>query len=52
MPQVIPFFFLNQIVSSFVILFLLVYIFSVYFLPLFTLQQVIRIYITKLSKNN
>lgn len=52
MPQIVPYFFLNQIVSSFIILFSLVYILSVYFLPLFTLQQVIRFYITKLTKNN
>ena len=52
MPQAIPHFFLNQIVSSFIALFLLVYVLSVYFLPLLTLQQVIRIYITKLSTNN
>ena len=52
MPQVVPYFFLNQIISSFIILFSLVYILSVYFLPLFTLQQVIRFYITKLTKNN
>lgn len=52
MPQLVPFYFLNQIVSLFISLFLLVYILSVYFLPLLTLQQVIRTYITKLSKNN
>ena len=49
MPQLIPFFFVNQLVFSFVILFLLIYVFSKYILPLFTLQQVIRTYITKLS---
>ncbi|QCB16416.1 ATP synthase F0 subunit 8 (mitochondrion) [Armillaria borealis] len=51
MPQLIPFYFLNQIISSFIILFVLVYILSIYILPLFTFQQVIRFYITKLSKN-
>ena len=49
MPQLIPFYFINQLFFSFVILFLLVYVFSKYILPLFTLQQVIRTYITKLS---
>lgn len=49
MPQLIPFYFVNQLVFSFVILFLLIYVFSKYILPLFTLQQVIRTYITKLS---
>lgn len=50
MPQLIPFFFFNQLLFSFIILLVTVYIFSKYILPLFTFQQVIRIYITKLSK--
>jgi F-type H+-transporting ATPase subunit 8 len=50
MPQLIPFFFFNQIVFAFIILFSIIYIFSKYILPLFTFQQVIRTYITKLSK--
>uniref|UniRef100_UPI0030FEDAF1 ATP synthase F0 subunit 8 n=1 Tax=Singerocybe alboinfundibuliformis TaxID=1346812 RepID=UPI0030FEDAF1 len=50
MPQLIPFFFFNQLLFSFLILFSIIYIFSKYILPLFTFQQVIRIYITKLSK--
>nr|AYE93337.1 ATP synthase subunit 8 [Termitomyces sp.]AYE93407.1 ATP synthase subunit 8 [Termitomyces sp.] len=50
MPQLIPFFFFNQLLFSFFILFAIVYILSKYILPLFTLQQVIRVYITKLSK--
>nr|AYE93249.1 ATP synthase subunit 8 [Termitomyces sp.] len=50
MPQLIPFFFFNQLLFSFIILFAIVYILSKYILPLFTLQQVIRVYITKLSK--
>ena len=49
MPQLIPFYFLNQIIYSFTVLLILVYILSKYILPLFTLLQVIRIYITKLS---
>ena len=52
MPQLIPYFFLNQILFYFLVFFILVYILSKYVLPLFTLQQVIRTYITKLSKNN
>nr|YP_010296728.1 ATP synthase F0 subunit 8 [Polyozellus multiplex]UMI33321.1 ATP synthase F0 subunit 8 [Polyozellus multiplex] len=50
MPQLIPFFFLNQLSFSFLTLLALIYIFSKYILPLFTFQQVIRMYITKLSK--
>ena len=50
MPQLIPFFYINQLSFSFLILLALVYLFSKYILPLFTFQQVVRIYITKLSK--
>jgi len=50
MPQLLPFFFLNQLSFSFLTLLALIYIFSKYILPLFTFQQVIRMYITKLSK--
>ena len=49
MPQLIPFYFLNQLFFSFLALTVLIYIFSKYILPLFTFQQVIRMYITKLS---
>ena len=50
MPQLIPFYFINQLSFSFLILLALVYLFSKYILPLFTFQQVVRMYITKLSK--
>ena len=50
MPQLIPYFFLNQILFYFLAFFILVYTLSKYVLPLFTLQQVIRTYITKLSR--
>ncbi len=49
MPQLIPYFFLNQIIFAFAVLLILVYILSKYILPLFTLLQVTRIYITKLN---
>jgi F-type H+-transporting ATPase subunit 8 len=49
MPQLIPFYFLNQLSFAFLILITLIYVFSKYILPLFTFQQVIRMYITKLS---
>ena len=52
MPQLIPYYFLNQITFAFVVLLILVYILSKYILPLFTLLQVARIYITKLSNKN
>jgi F-type H+-transporting ATPase subunit 8 len=52
MPQLIPFYFLNQLSFSFLTLLILIYVLSNYILPLFTFQQVIRMYITKLSKNS
>ncbi|BDI12866.1 ATP synthase F0 subunit 8 (mitochondrion) [Phanerochaete sordida] len=50
MPQLTPFFFLNQLSISFLGLFLLVILLSKLFLPQVHLLQLIRIYITKLSK--
>jgi F-type H+-transporting ATPase subunit 8 len=52
MPQLTPYYFLNQITFAFAALLILVYILSKYVLPLFTLLQVARIYITKLSNKN
>ena len=52
MPQLIPFYFVNQLTFSFVILLALIFVFSKYILPLFTFQQVVRMYITKLSNNS
>ena len=49
MPQLIPFFYINQLSFSFLTLLILVYVFSKFILPLFTFQQVVRMYITKLS---
>ena len=50
MPQLVPFFFVNQLTFSFLALFALIFVFSKYILPLFTFQQVVRMYITKLGK--
>jgi F-type H+-transporting ATPase subunit 8 len=50
MPQLIPFYFFNQIFVALLVLFVLVYLLSKYILPLNTFQQVIRQYITKLGK--
>jgi F-type H+-transporting ATPase subunit 8 len=52
MPQLIPFYFFNQILFTFIILFSIIFLMSKYILPVFTFQQVIRTYITKLSKKN
>jgi len=51
MPQLIPFYFVNQLSFAFLALLGLIWIFSKYILPLFTFQQVIRMYITKLGNN-
>ena len=52
MPQLIPFYFINQLSFSFLSLLALIYLISKYILPLFTYQQVIRMYITKLSNKS
>lgn len=52
MPQLIPFYFVNQLSFAFLALIGLVFLFSKFILPLFTFQQVIRLYITKLSNNS
>jgi F-type H+-transporting ATPase subunit 8 len=52
MPQLIPFYFLNQLFISFAILTILIFILSKYVLPAFVNLHVIRMYITKLSKKN
>nr|YP_010555472.1 ATP synthase F0 subunit 8 [Ramaria rubella]UYR22221.1 ATP synthase F0 subunit 8 [Ramaria rubella] len=52
MPQLLPFFFMNQLSFSFITLLALIYIFSKYILPVFTFQQVVRMYITKLSSQS
>ena len=49
MPQLVPFYFINQLSFSFLTLMALIYVFSKYVLPLFTYNQVVRMYITKLS---
>jgi len=51
MPQLIPFYFVNQLSFAFLALLGLIWIISKYILPLFTFQQVIRMYITKLGNN-
>ena len=48
MPQLIPFFFTNQIVMSFVVFFTLFYVLSKYILPRIVSLQAIRLFITKL----
>jgi len=52
MPQLIPFYFINQLSFAFLSLLALIYVFSKYILPYFTYVQVIRMYITKLSNKS
>jgi len=52
MPQLIPFYFINQLSFSFLTLLALIYVFSKYILPVFTFQQVVRMYITKFSSRS
>lgn len=49
MPQLTPFFFVNQLFVTFFVLFVLILLLSIYFLPNFKLIQTIRMYITKLT---
>lgn len=52
MPQLVPFYFVNQISFTFLTLLILIYVFSKYILPSFTYQQVVRLYITKLANKS
>lgn len=48
MPQLVPFFFVNQVVFTFVILTVLIYTFTKFILPRFVRTFISRIYINKL----
>lgn len=48
MPQLVPFFFVNQVLFAFVILIVLIYMFTKYVLPKFVRIFISRIYINKL----
>lgn len=49
MPQLVPFYFLNQLSFSFLTLIVLIFVLSKYILPLFTYRNVVRLYLTKLT---
>ena len=49
MPQLTPFYYMNEVVFSFTIIVLVLYVLSKYILPLLTISQVIRLYILKLN---
>lgn len=48
MPQLLPYYFVNQYVFALFALFTITYVMSVYVLPYFTALFVSRVYITKL----
>jgi F-type H+-transporting ATPase subunit 8 len=48
MPQLLPYYFVNQITFALVALFTITYVMSVYVLPYFVQLFVTRVYITKL----
>jgi F-type H+-transporting ATPase subunit 8 len=52
MPQLIPFYFLNQLFFSFLTFTILIYVLSKYVLPLFTYKNVVRLYLTKLTNKS
>lgn len=51
MPQIIPYYFVNQATFAFLGLFIIIFIISKYILPAFLEVFVSRIYITKLLYN-
>ena len=52
MPQLTPFYFVNQLSFLFLTLIVLIYIVSKYLLPNYLILQTIRLYIKKLNNNN
>ena len=48
MPQLVPFYFINQVVVGFILLTCMIYVFSKYILPGFVRLFLTRTYISKL----
>jgi len=48
MPQLVPFYFVNQVTFAFALLVVLIYVFSKYVLPRFVRLFITRIFISKL----
>ena len=51
MPQLVPFFFVNQVSYNFLLLIILVYLFSKYILPKFVRLFKTRLYLKTLESN-
>jgi F-type H+-transporting ATPase subunit 8 len=48
MPQLVPFYFINQVTFAFILLVIMIYVFSKYILPRFVRLFTSRIFISKL----
>jgi len=48
MPQLVPFYFINQVTFTFILLIVLIYMFSKYILPRFVRLFLTRTFISKL----
>jgi len=48
MPQLVPFYFINQVTFAFILLTIMIYMFSKYVLPRFVRLFLSRLFITKL----
>ena len=48
MPQLVPFYFINQVTFAFILLVIMIYVFSKYILPRFVRLFATRIFISKL----
>ncbi|RYE16084.1 MAG: hypothetical protein EOP34_00210 [Rickettsiales bacterium] len=48
MPQLVPFYFINQVTFTFALLVVLIYVFSKYILPRFVRLFLTRVFISKL----
>ena len=51
MPQLVPFYFMNQVITAFILLTLVIYVFSKYILPRFVRLFITRVAIKNLYKN-
>jgi len=48
MPQLVPFYFINQVTFAFILLIVMIYVFSKYILPRFVRLFMSRMFISKL----
>nr|YP_003795377.1 ATP8 [Phakopsora pachyrhizi]ACT15471.1 ATP8 [Phakopsora pachyrhizi] len=48
MPQILPFYFVNQLSYAFIALLFIIYMNSIYILPVHVQLQTVRVFITKM----